>query len=321
MEFHFVDGQGPTRREFLAGAAVATAGLLSRPGIAVSQGSVDAGWIDAHSHIWTRDLAQYPLAAGQSANDLKPPSFTAEGLLALVRPLGVSRVVLIQHRPYHGVDNRYLEDAIREYPGVFGGVACIDASAPHPAIEMVRLARAGFRGFRITPDESGGKRWSEHEGIRSMWAAAPALGVSICPLIGPDFLGQIDEMCRLFPDTSVVIDHFARIGGDGTIRDEDVGALCGLKKHPHAHVKTSAFYFLVEKRPPYRGALPLFRRVFETFGPACLMWGSDSPYQLAEPNSYAASLEFIQKTADFLTSDDRVALLRTTAQKVFFPRP
>ena len=50
-------------------------------------------------------------------------------LLAIARPLGVSRVVLIQHRPYFGVDNSYLADVIAAYPGVFSGVACIAAEA------------------------------------------------------------------------------------------------------------------------------------------------------------------------------------------------
>ena len=53
-------------------------------------------YIDAHSHIWTPDLAHYPLALGFAAQNMKPPSFTAEELLALCRGAGVGRVNLIQ---------------------------------------------------------------------------------------------------------------------------------------------------------------------------------------------------------------------------------
>ena len=53
-------------------------------------------FIDAHSYIWTPDLAHYPLAQGFTVENMKPPSFTAEELLALCRPAGVGRVNLIQ---------------------------------------------------------------------------------------------------------------------------------------------------------------------------------------------------------------------------------
>ncbi len=89
--------------------------------------SVGDRFVDAHSHIWTNDVARYPLVDGQPASKLAPPTFTAEELLLIAKPVGVSRIVLIQHKPYFGVDNRYLEDTIAKFPGVFAGVACINA--------------------------------------------------------------------------------------------------------------------------------------------------------------------------------------------------
>ena len=50
--------------------------------------------IDAHSHIWTTDLENYPLAQGQTVDDLKPASFTPEALLELAHANRVGRVVL-----------------------------------------------------------------------------------------------------------------------------------------------------------------------------------------------------------------------------------
>jgi predicted TIM-barrel fold metal-dependent hydrolase len=63
-------------------------------------------YIDAHSHIWTPDLAHYPLTEGFTVADMKPPSFTAEELLALCRPVGVGRVNLIQ-MSYYRFDNPF----------------------------------------------------------------------------------------------------------------------------------------------------------------------------------------------------------------------
>src|SRR5262249_53285494 len=38
------------------------------------------GYVDAHVHVWTDDLAHYPLAPGHRREDMKPPRFTPEDL-------------------------------------------------------------------------------------------------------------------------------------------------------------------------------------------------------------------------------------------------
>jgi predicted TIM-barrel fold metal-dependent hydrolase len=53
-------------------------------------------YIDAHSHIWVPDVGHYPLARGFAVSNRKPPSFTAEELLAQCRPESVGRVNPIQ---------------------------------------------------------------------------------------------------------------------------------------------------------------------------------------------------------------------------------
>ena len=77
---------------------------------------------------------------------MKPASFTPQELLKAARPLGVTRVVLIQHIGYYGYDNRYITDAIRQFPGVFSAVAAIGDAGKKPADEMRRLKKLGVRG-------------------------------------------------------------------------------------------------------------------------------------------------------------------------------
>lgn len=277
-----------------------------------------SGDIDAHSHIWTQDTDAYPLAGNQTKADLAPPSFTDKELLAVARPHGVTRVVLIQHKPYHGLDNSYIVDAIAANPGVFSAVACIEAAADRPQDEMDRLKAKGVRGFRIRPGEGGTERWSESDGMNAMWRRAGETGLAICPLINPEDLEQVDEMCRKYPDTNVVVDHFARVGIDGTIREKDLKALTGLAKHPKAHLKVSAYYALGNKRPPHTELIPMIRRCYEAYGPQRLMWGSDCPYQLDGPNNYGDSIALIRERIDFFSDDDRRWILRGTAEKVYF---
>jgi len=276
------------------------------------------GDIDAHSHIWTRDIAKYPLAPGQTLDDLAPSSFTTEELLVLARPLGVGRVVLIQHKPYHGLDNSYITDAISQHPGVFSAVACIDAEGAHPDAEMLTLKGQGVRGFRILANEGGASRWRDSKGMRTMWDAAAQNGLAMCPLINPNELSLVDEMCRAFPKSTVVIDHFARIGADGIIRDSDVQALADLAQYPLVHVKISAYYALGRKQAPYTDLIPMIEKLLSVYGAERLMWASDSPYQIVPPHNYADSLALIRERMPSLTATQKEWLLKKTAEKVYF---
>jgi predicted TIM-barrel fold metal-dependent hydrolase len=61
-------------------------------------------FIDAHVHIWTPDTAHYPLAEGYKKEDMKPPSFTPEQLFKNCKPVGVTRINLIQ-MSFYGTEN------------------------------------------------------------------------------------------------------------------------------------------------------------------------------------------------------------------------
>lgn len=307
------------RREFLQTAGAAGLGAIAVSATRLSADDDPAeGYVDAHSHIWTTDLDAYPLADDQTVEDLAPRSFTAEELLEIAHANGVTRVVLIQHKPYHGLDNSYITDSIARYPGVFSAVACIEADSERPDREMARLKELGARGFRIRPGEGGAEEWINSAGMRAMWEYGAGAGLAMCPLIDPEFIPQVDAMCARYPDTTVVVDHFARIGMAGPARASDLENLVKLARFEHTHVKISAYYALGEKRPPYTDLLPMFRTLYDAFGPERLMWGSDSPYQLGEPNNYAASVALVRDRADFLSDEDRDWLLRKTAAKVFF---
>lgn len=274
-------------------------------------------YIDAHVHVWTTDFERYPLAAGWTKDQMNPPSFTADELLKLARPLGIDRIVLIQ-MIFYGFDNSYMVDCIREYPGVFSGIAQIDEHGDDPAAEMRRLKTLGVRGVRIFPPERGAKGWLDGDGMKVMWATGAAERMPMCPLVNADDLPAVDQMCRSFAETPVVIDHFARIGGDGQFREADLRQLCEFAKYPNVYVKLSAFYYLGAKRPPYTDVLPMIRRLIEEFGPERLMWASDNPFQVQLPHTYQASLELIRDRLDFGTPADRDWLLRRTAESLFF---
>jgi predicted TIM-barrel fold metal-dependent hydrolase len=303
------------RRHFLE------AGALSMAAVSVSElfasGQPKESAIDAHVHVWTPDVKRYPLAEGYSIADMQPPSFTPEELLAIARPAGVGRVVLIQ-MSFYGFDNRYMLDAIREHPGVFRGVAIIDEHEPNVVARMRKLKEQGVRGFRLYGWKPPYETWLASEGMARMWKAGAELGMAMCGLVNPEALGPLDAMCEKYPETPVVIDHFGRVGVDGEIRKADLDMLCRIARHKNANVKVSAYYALGKKVAPYTDLGPMIKRLVDAYSPQRLMWASDCPYQVQNGHKYVDSIELIRSKLDFLSESDRAWILRRTAERVYF---
>ena len=133
-----------SRREWMQGVAAGGAAVAAGAVTAAVPEPLVGGLVDAHVHVWTPDLVAYPLAEGFTRADMQPPSFTADELLALCRPLGVARVVLIQ-MSFYGFDNRFMLDSMARHPGTFGGVAIVDHASPGVVVRMRELAARGVR--------------------------------------------------------------------------------------------------------------------------------------------------------------------------------
>ena len=308
-----------SRRNFgrvaLAGAAMA--GAASSPQCSLSAESEPlTDLIDAHVHLWTPDTTMYPLSPNFKKADMQPPSFTAEELFAHCRPAGVARIVLIQ-MSFYEYDHSYMLEAMKKHQGVFSGVALIDYQADDVTDQMEALAAQGVRGFRLH-SRGTAKDWVDDPGMARLWRKAADAGWAVCPLINPTDITYVDALCSKFPDTKVVVDHFARIGISGTIDSGQLDQLCRLSRFSNTHVKTSAFYALGNKSVPYDDLIPMIRRVVDSFGPERLMWASDCPFQVQGNHDYVSSIALIRDRIDFLSASDKQWMLRGTAEKVFF---
>ena len=302
------------RRTFLQASALsvlATSGCVSRPRPA-------PGFIDAHVHVWTPDTQRYPLAEGfLREKDMVPTSFTPTELFAHCRSQGVARIVLIQ-MSFYRFDNSYMLDVMAAQPGVFSGVAVVDETKPDVVSEMKALALRGVRGFRVRASRELAEAWKTSQGMRKMWTHAAETGLAICPLADPDALPAIQAMCKEFPKTRVVVDHFARIGVNGSVLPEELEQLSRLSDFENTFVKTSAFYALGAKTPPYADLAPMIRTLHSAFGARRLMWASDCPYQVQPGHHYADSIGLVRDRLEFLSAEDKEWILRKTAEQVFF---
>jgi predicted TIM-barrel fold metal-dependent hydrolase len=230
-----------SRRQFLVTSAATAAALplLNQ----VARAAEDDDCIDAHVHVWTPDTEHFPLAKGYTKADMVPPSFTPEELFAQCRPVGVAQIVLIQ-MSFYGFDNRYMLSVMEKHPNVFSGVAIIDETQDDAPQKMKSLAAKGVRGFRLYADKQKTAAWSSSAGMKRMWSTAADTGQAMCLLANPDALSTIYRMVEQYPQTRVVIDHFARVGMSGKIDPTELDNLCRLAKFENVFVKTSAFYAL-----------------------------------------------------------------------------
>lgn len=285
----------------------------------IARMSERGGIIDAHVHIWTPNRKCFPRDQQYRGPDYEPLSFTVDEMLSVVQPCGVNRVVLVQ-MSFYGPDNSYIVHAIRSHPGVFCGIAVVDYNSPTLAFEIERLRALGIRGFRIAGNDHRASvdSWLETAEMHKLWTLAAEKRLAICPLIDVDSIPALDRMCTTHPNTIVVIDHMAGIGSDGEIRTEEIQLLCRLARHPHVFVKISAFYAFGKKHPPYVELAPMIQALFEAYGASRLMWGSDSPFQVQSPHTYASSLELVRDRLAFLVWGDVEWLIRKTAEQVFF---
>lgn len=312
------------RREVIAAGVAGTAGLLTGCNGLMKTGKAGSvnGLVDAHAHVWSDDLEKYPLGPWATKANMKPATFTAEELLTIVRPHGVERVVLIQHAPLHGYDNSYILDCAKARPDTLSVVAMVNERTPDLKERLRDLRDQGARGIRIGPTKHADRtlnvdppNWLKAPGQQALWKHAAELGVAVCPLLGPEFLLSLDPMCEQYPDTTVVIDHFAHID---MAKPETVAALTRLSRHPNVCVKVSAFYKFGDQKAPYDDVAPMVMKMVDAFGPDRLMWASDLPYQLNNGNTYADAIGLMKDGLSDLSDSERQAMLRGTANRVFF---
>lgn len=274
---------------------------------------------DSHAHLWTDEPTRYPEPVGRAPymfrRRYEPGDFFKEAAAS-----GVTRVVLVQTDAY-GDDHRYLADVIATDRAKFAGIARVDSMLNNPATLADRLRelhRQGFRGFRVVAiNDDANDHWLDHPSFDTLFETARQLDAAVCPLVDPAGLPALSRFCDRHGDVKVVIDHMARIGLHGIIRQADVAALASLAARPNVYVKLSAFYGLGTGRPPHRELLPLIRSLVDAFGASRLMWGSDCPYQ-TQNEPYDQALALLRDDADFLTPAERDQLLNDTAGKVFW---
>ena len=287
-----------TRRQALAALA---SPAMSSPKYAI---------IDPHVHVWKRD-PHYPWAKETT----QPPEkdATPEMLLELMRANGVSRTVIIQVIHYRW-DNSYLAAVLRQYPQYFRGVARVNPESPRAPDDLSRLVEEQhFQGVRLSPAVDAKGDWIRGPLMPPLWKRCRDLKVPMTILTGIGRMPDIAELVEKFADCKVVIDHMADCPAD---RPDELQKLLALARYPLVFVKVSHTWSVSKEPYPYRDAQRQVKRLYDTFGPRRLMWGTDWP--LVEAHcGYARALAMVRDQMKFLNEEDKSWMLSRTVERVW----
>ena len=221
---------------------------------------------DCHVHV-IGPKARFPLPANRRYT---PSDATAAELAAMLKRLGMTRVVIVQPS-FYGTDNACTLDGIAQL-GNARGVAVLPAQVPEA--ELDTLHKQGIRGLRLNIATAGG---APIETIKEKLNAAARLcehhGWHVQLFVSADVIEPLAPLLRTLPVDSV-FDHFGLIApgtANGALR-----ALQRLLESGKTWVKISGAYRI--NNDPNDTRIDPLARVLCKANPERIVWGSDWPH-------------------------------------------
>ncbi len=256
--------------------------------------------VDAQVHIWAADTLARPWPPGQGHRAHRPVPFSRDDLLAEMDAAGVSRVVIVPPS-WEGDRNDLALAAARLHPDRFAVMGRPPLAHPDPRALDGWREQTGMLGIRVTTACAGARAlFTEPEGDW-LWAAAERNGLPAM-VSTPGLLPEIGRLAERHPGMRFVIDHLGLVR-DG--KDEaafgDLVNLLALAKHPNVAAKASALPRYSSEAYPYRRLHPFLRRVFDSFGPRRLFWGTDLT---GIPCTYKQAVGLFAEELPWLGGDD-----------------
>jgi L-fuconolactonase len=267
--------------------------------------------IDPHVHVWTHD-PKYPFAT--EVTDKPADAALPETLLALMTANGVAKTVLVQLIHYRW-DNSYVADVKAKHRAKFMAVGRVNPTDTHAPDNLEYWTKErGLHGVRLSPANGPGGEWINRRDLMDpIWTRAAKLKVPMCILCPIQRVPDVGRVIERFPSLDVCIDHMADcpVGDDGNL-----AKLLALKRFPRVYIKISHVWSLSREAYPYRDTHAQLRKIYETFGPQRLMWGTDWPL-VDKYCGYSKAVRLYREEIKFFSDADRRWILRDTIRKLW----
>jgi len=255
---------------------------------------------DAQVHIWAPNSPERPWAAG---NVHRKVPLEADEVLREMDAAGVSRTVLVPPTIDANRNDLALA-AARKHPDRFAVMGRLDPDAPGARNAVSDWRRQpGMLGLRYSLNRPNSITTLNEGRMDWVWAEAEKTGTPVMMLITHSIAPHIDRVAERHPGLKLVMDHLALTGDEfdeHAFRDLD--KLLALAKRPNVAVKVSALPCYTKDSYPYRRLHPYLRRVYDTFGPQRMFWGTD--YSRL-PCSYGQAVTMFTEEMPWLTTADK----------------
>jgi predicted TIM-barrel fold metal-dependent hydrolase len=291
--------------------------------------------IDSHLHVWA---SAAEASTGFPYVQEPPASLTDRASISeLLKQMDDNRVdgALIVQPINHKFDHSYVLSAIQSHSDRFKGMLLHDPSlSTTDAVNRLEdLALQGFVGVRFNPYLWPENKSSDGSVSSPRWAPmsqADGAGLAVYKRCGELHM-PVGVMCfqglqlhyddilallKASPDTILILDHFGFTSLDKDNADAVFEKLLALAAYPQVHVKISALFRLGDAPPYTRVNTERFQPLLKAFGADRLMFGSDFPFVLEQPEAYST----VRLVESWIENDqDRAAIMGGTAERVFGP--
>ena len=262
--------------------------------------------VDAQIHVWAVHAPERPWPADGFGREHSTEPLTADAVLARMDEAGVDRAVLVPPS-WEGDRNDLAIQAARDHPDRFAIMGRINLADPANAALLPDWKRQpGMLGIRVSFRMPEQRQWLADGSADWFWPAAEAAGVPLM-VLPPDQLPAIDRVAERHPGLRLVIDHLAMTSSR---RDDAAFAtledLYPLARHPNVAVKATALPCYTTEAYPFRGIQDHIKRVFDSFGPERVFWGTDLSRLTC---SYREAITFFTEELPFLTKRDKEAIM------------
>jgi predicted TIM-barrel fold metal-dependent hydrolase len=261
--------------------------------------------------------------------DQKPrlPEWQVELAREAMDAIGVDRALAV-------TSERFIDFAHGRYPGRFPGVHTFFHTHPdlasevrriraHPAMVAGRALVGDFINAKMRPEFAAGV-------FNPLYAAAEEVGL---PIFNSTHGGcaHMAGVAERHPDLVLIIDHIGvaqhPVSPPETMRWAPFEDLLALARYPNIHVKLCGAPLLSQENYPYADVWPNLARMFDAFGHARVLWGSDyTRLRSADlpkgdrPRrrgiTYAENLNFLLHS-DRLTDEQKALVLGGNARRLF----
>lgn len=268
--------------------------------------------IDAHQHFWEYNPQDYGWIGPEMA--ILRKDHLPDDLAPLLKPVGIGGTVAVQARQILQETEWLLELADR-HPLIWGVVGWVDLCGPELQPQLERFsANRKFCGVRHVVQDEPDDEFMLREDFLQGLGALQAFGLTYDILVFPRHLPIARQLVSRFPDQPFVLDHIAKPSIKDRQMEPWASDIRALAAFPNITCKVSG---MVTEANWHRwqpaDLVPYLDIVFEAFGPARIMFGSDWPV-CTVAGAYAEVVGIVQDYVNALSAEEQAAVWGKTAK-------